>query len=45
MREAGCIMGLIINEKAKDLLVFLHIEINKLYFRYWGSLASQVATL
>ena len=45
MREAGGIIGPIINEKAKNLLVFLHIEINKLYFRYWGPLANQVATL
>ncbi len=37
MREAGGIIGPIINEKAKNLFVFLHIEINKLYFRYWGS--------
>ncbi len=45
MRVAGGIIGPIINDKAKTLFVFLHIEINQLYFRYWGSLASQVATL
>jgi len=33
MREAGGIIGPIINEKAKTLFV-LHIEINQLYFRY-----------
>jgi hypothetical protein len=36
MREAGCIMGPIINEEAKILFVFLHIEINKLHFIYRG---------
>jgi len=45
MREAGGIIGPIINEKAKTLFVFLHIEINQLYFRYWESLANQVAAL
>ena len=45
MREAGGIIGPIINEKAKTLFVFLHIEINQLYFIYWGSLANEVATL
>jgi len=40
MMESGGIIGLIINERAKTLF-FLHIEISKLYFIHWGSLACQ----
>jgi len=43
MREVGEYYGTYDKGKSKILFVFLHIEINKLYFKYWGSLADQVA--